>query len=431
VLIKKRRKKMKKCLLKFVLVSIIGICLSGKLSYAGEVDILLQKLVEKGILTAGEAQEVKVETQEQVKKEIAEGKFSSLPQWVQNTKLKGDLRLRYQSERKKRSSSVQGDKERARLRMRLGVESKVNNSTKAHVGIATGSSTDNRSTNQTFDDSFEKKQIWLDYAYVEHMASPWATIMAGRMKNPIWQTGDILWDTDINPEGGAFTLTKAVKPDKFDLFLTSAFFILEDSEDATADATIVAVQPGFNWKINDKTKLKLAGTVYEFNSVQGGEALSDTQTTNTRETSAAGVSQYKYDYDSLAGSAELSFLEPMFIKNYVPYLAVFGDFVNNDNPPNDEQAWLVGLKFGKEKVSDWKDWQFKYQRRNIDTDAWLDSLPDSDVLSGATGVHADEYILSFGLNKNATLDFDLYNSDVNTGTKTPQRLYQVDLNFKF
>lgn len=419
---------MKKFFTVFALIVVAALFIGISSSYAGEIDILLQKLVDKGVLTPGEAQQVKTETREQVKAEIAEGKFSSLPTWVQNTKLKGDLRVRYQSERKKSSSSVQGDKERGRLRMRLGVESKVNESTKAHVGIATGSSTDNRSTNQTFDDSFEKKDLWLDYAYIEHMASPWATVMAGRMKNPIWQTGDMLWDTDINPEGGAFTLTKTVKPEIFDLFLTGAFFVLEDSEDATSDSTMVAMQPGFSWKINEKTKLKLAGTMYEFNSVQGGSALSDSQSTNTREGSA---SHYKYDYDSLALSSELSFLEPVLIKKHVPYLALFGDVVNNDSTPSDEQGWLAGIKFGKEKVSGWGDWQFKYQHRRIDTDAWLDSLPDSDVLSGATGVKSDEYILSLGLKKNTTLDFDVYHSTPTNSAKTPQTVCQVDLNFKF
>jgi len=417
---------MNKFLIGLAILGIIALCLGINDSYAGEIDILLQKLVEKGVLTPGEAQQIGTETKEQVKAEIAEGKFSSLPAWVQNTKLKGDLRVRYQSERKKTSSSVQGDKERARLRMRLGVESKVNNSTKAHVGIATGSSTDNRSTNQTFDDSFEKKSLWLDYAYIEHMASPWATVTAGRMKNPIWQTGDMLWDTDINPEGGAVTLTKSISPEVLDLFVTSGFFILEDSEDATADSTMAAIQPGFSWKIDPKTKLKLAGTIYEFNSVQGNSPLSDSQATNTREGSGG---HYKYDYDSLAASSELSFLEPALINKYVPYLAVFGDYVNNAD--TEDIGWIAGVKFGKEKVSNWGDWQFKYTRRRIETDAWLDSFPDSDVLSGATGVKADEYILSFGLNKNTTLDFDCYNSDVIKGTKTPQRLYQVDLNFKF
>ena len=33
-------------------------------SYAGEIDLLLQKLVDKGVLTGAEAQQVKLETQE-------------------------------------------------------------------------------------------------------------------------------------------------------------------------------------------------------------------------------------------------------------------------------------------------------------------------------------------------------------------------------
>ncbi len=417
---------MKKSFIVLLLMGCVVSFLGVGFSYGAEVDILLQKLVEKGILTAGEAQEVKTETQEQMKNEIAEGKNTSLPLWIQNMKFKGDLRVRYQSERKKKSSSVQGDREKGRIRMRLGAEAKVNTKTKAYVGIATGNSTDNRSTNQTFDDSFEKKDIWLDYAYIDYLASPWATLMAGRMKNPIWQTGDMLWDTDINPEGAAVTLTKNLKPNKLDSFLTAGFFVLEDSDDATSDATMIAVQPGLTWSINDKTKFKLAETMYEFNSVQGASALSDTQNTNTM---AGG--EYKYDYDSWVTSSEISFLEPKLISRYIPYLAFFGDYVNNPDPNNENTGWIMGLKFGKEKVADWGDWQFKYQRRKIARDAWLDSFPDSDVLSGATNVKSDEYILSCGLNKNMTVDFDYYHSDVIKGSKTPQRLYQVDLNFKF
>jgi len=81
----------------------------------------LQKLVDKGVLSAGEAQEIKTETQEQVKKDIASGTSSSLPQWVQNTKLKGDFRVRYQLDHAKPSDSkVTSDRNRGRIRVRLG-----------------------------------------------------------------------------------------------------------------------------------------------------------------------------------------------------------------------------------------------------------------------------------------------------------------------
>ena len=50
--------KMRKSLLLAVLLGFIGMCSGIAPSYAGEVDILLQKLVEKGVLSAGEAQEM-------------------------------------------------------------------------------------------------------------------------------------------------------------------------------------------------------------------------------------------------------------------------------------------------------------------------------------------------------------------------------------
>ena len=95
---------------KFAVMSVLAcfMCMAVgvSISQAGEIDLLLQKLVEKGVLTGAEAQQVKTETQEQVKKEIAQGKFSSLPAWVMNTKLKGDVRLRYQNHHEKNNGNV-------------------------------------------------------------------------------------------------------------------------------------------------------------------------------------------------------------------------------------------------------------------------------------------------------------------------------------
>ena len=96
---------MNKFLTSVVLVGFIVFNLGMSVSYAGEVDILLQKLVEKGVLTAGEAQEIKTETQEQVKLEIAQGKNASLPQWLQTMKFKGDFRFRGQHQYKKSNNN--------------------------------------------------------------------------------------------------------------------------------------------------------------------------------------------------------------------------------------------------------------------------------------------------------------------------------------
>jgi len=163
----------------FMALSLAGV----RPSFAGEIDLLLQKLVDKSVLTAGEAQQIGTETKEQVKREIAQGKYSSLPAWVQNTKLKGDMRLRYQYKHVK--DKVKDDTHVGRLRLRLGLESKVNDKIIVGIGMATNSGGDPRSTNITFGDKnggySTKMEVRLDYAYAKYMALPW--FKSGRRKD--------------------------------------------------------------------------------------------------------------------------------------------------------------------------------------------------------------------------------------------------------
>nr|MBU1328452.1 putative porin [Candidatus Omnitrophota bacterium] len=420
---------MKKFLTVFAVAVTIALCIGINSSYAGEIDILLQKLVEKGVLTAGEAQQIGTETKEQVKAEIAEGKFSSLPAWVQNTKLKGDFRMRYQQD-KKRNTATQNEK--SRFRIRLGIESKVNDQTKVYLGLASGSSSDPRSTNQTLQDSFAKKSLWIDYAYASYTPLAWATVSLGRMKNPIYQTGDMFWDTDINPEGVAVQFNHALN-DKTDFFMNNAFFILDDSASPNgvgADPTMFVIQPGVKFAIDDKTNLKLAGAYYGFNSVKN-QVLDNTSGTNTLSGQATAL--LNYDFDSWTVSSELGIKDPLAFVNigFIPYFSVFGDYVENIDPSTENKGYLAGFKFGKEKVAGWKDWQAKYVYRSIGKDAVLDIFPDSDAYGGFTDVKAHEYVLSYGLAKNVTLDLDYYQSDRLKAAKNKEKLFQADLNFKF
>ena len=50
---------------------------------AGEVDVLVQKLVEKNILTPADAQIILDETKIQVSKDLAQAKSLSVPEWTQ------------------------------------------------------------------------------------------------------------------------------------------------------------------------------------------------------------------------------------------------------------------------------------------------------------------------------------------------------------
>src|SRR3989338_9161129 len=84
---------------------ILGFCSPG-LAATTQVDSLIEKLVEKKILTKSEGIKLKGEIAADEKLIREEGLKVSLPEWVQKMKLKGDFRLRYQYERKKNDTDA-------------------------------------------------------------------------------------------------------------------------------------------------------------------------------------------------------------------------------------------------------------------------------------------------------------------------------------
>lgn len=436
---------MRKIVTAVLLAGFISLVTGGSLSYAGEVDILLQKLVEKGVLTAGEAQEIKTETQEQVKLDIAQGKNESLPKWLQTMKFKGDMRVRYQNDYKKGGNNSGGrnsiEQNRARFRLRVGAEAKVKDKAKVYFGIASGNSTDNRSTNQTFNNFFEKKSLWIDYAYADYQFLPWLKGVAGRMKNPLWEPGDLLWDTDINPEGGSLQVAQKLTP-LADLFMNSAVFIIDENT-AASDPWMFVLQPGVNFKFDEagNTALKLAASYYNFQQLQGS-IPEQSQASNNR--SRGG---YQYGFDAITPAVELAVREPFkqlgldvpSLLNF-PYVSIFGEYVHNLEAPFSKTGYLCGLRLGEEKVDDKGKWQVRYMYAMLGTQAWPDFLPDSDRYTGGrTGIRSHEITLSYGLGKNLSLDLDYYLSrltttnvvSANPDQLNTENLFQADLNWKF
>src|SRR3989338_1716830 len=240
----------KRILIMMLAVWFLGV---GPVCFAAttQVDALIEKLVEKGILDRQESIKLKSEIADDEKLVKEEGLKQSLPSWAREMKLNGDFRLRYQYEKKKGSNTNAGnttERNRARIRFRMGAQTKVNDQTKVLFGLATGG-TDPRSTNQTLENSFELKDVRLDYAYFQYAPFAWASFFGGRMKNPLWEPGDLLWDTDINPEGLAAKLTGKLNPN-LEPYMNTGLFLLDENS-ATADPLMYVFQPGLKWKIND------------------------------------------------------------------------------------------------------------------------------------------------------------------------------------
>ncbi len=151
-----------------LLAAAVILCFACTTAWAGEIDLLVNKLVEKGVLSQGEAQQLITETKEEVRKQNAEGKNESLPKWIQTTKFSGDVRIRYQGETKTGSKH----RDRGRFRLRYGFESKPNDQMKVGFRMASGenktSGPEQTSTNQSFTNTFQNKHVWIDQAYVEY-----------------------------------------------------------------------------------------------------------------------------------------------------------------------------------------------------------------------------------------------------------------------
>ena len=409
---------------------------------AGEIDLLLQKLVEKGVLSAGEAQTIATETKEELKKQNAQGKNESIPQWIQNIKLKGDFRVRYQYDHAKKlvSSKTQtNDESRGRIRMRLGVESKINDKINVGIGLATGYNSDvtnkdgSRSPNQTMTDGFTKKAIGLDYAYLQYTPAPWAAIILGRMKNPLWEPGDLIWDTDISPEGGVVKLNKKIGKST-ELFATTGVFILDEGTTGFgADPTMFMMQDGVTQQFGEKVAFKAAVSYYETMNVKG-KKMDGTVSTNTN---VGG--NLPHEFQNVAPTVELSvkdMLKPINVD--LPYFALFGEYVKNMNHlvKVRNSGFMFGTRFGDEKVEAWRNWQVRLNYAMLGKDAILDILPDSDRYGGKTGIRAYEAMLDFGLGKNTWLGLDYYygyqiKGNFGATQSKPASVMQVDWNVKF
>jgi hypothetical protein len=395
-------------------------------SWAGEIDVLLQKLVDKGILSSTEASDIKKETQTQVKKELESAQSYAVPKWVQSIKVKGDVRTRYQYEKKEMSSSP---RHRGRVRARLAATANIADDIEAGIGLASGGA-DPRSTNQSFQDTFQTPDIRLDYAYGQ-----WKTpvkglkVIAGKFgfKDYLWVPTDLLWDGDINPEGGSFNYKTALL-DNVDLWINGGVWVMDELSGAR-DPFMKYIQSGLGFKEGGLDS-KFAVTFYEPRNVRFG-TLDNSASSNTMVGGKLQSSYRSVAFGSEVGYKELFGGLPFKLDERI---AIFGEYVMNldDEIIKDNlSGHAFGFRFGHGKVDKPGSWQFRYIKAKLGKDAFLDTFPDSDRFGGETGIESHEGIFEYALKKNVTLGLDFYKSWRIGSPDNKDRLVQADVTFKF
>ncbi|MDD5617706.1 MAG: putative porin [Candidatus Omnitrophica bacterium] len=408
---------------------VLAIMFMSSLAFAGEIDILVQKLVDKGILTPGEAQQVVAETKEEVKKKTIKGENESLPQWLQTMKLKGDFRLRFEQQMTPGEGTATQDRHRGRYRLRLGLESKVNDQLKIGLRLAS-SEGEQTSTNQTFKGGFNGKDIVIDQVYAEYAVPLKKTdlkLIGGKIPNPFYAT-DLMWDGDVNPEGVAFKIEKPIT-ENMKFFSNGAVFFLYESSSSYDEPTIFGIQGGLSGKFIGR-EYKTGLTYYDFHNFNGtGLTVATIFPGKQVNTNTLSSSQYVYDYNIVDFNAEYNLLTIDLFGKVLP-LKLYGNYLKNiASAVKYDTGWMIGFQLGKAKEKG--DWDFSYNYRVLQADAMIAELVDSDFHTGGTNARGHKFGLNYMLMKNTSLGLTFFNTWQNAGAKNYKNILQVDLNFKF
>ena len=349
------------------------------------------------------AQQAQQETNEQIaataKKTNDLSVFDQKLAWAAKTQLKGDVRFRQETVKIDGTPNNGGkDKDRQRIRARLGAYTEINSQVDTGIRIATGNSEDARSTNQDLDSYFNKKSLWLDLGYIDYHPDQIKNlhVIGGKMLQPWVSMGDVIWDSDVNPEGLAVTY-KYPLGTSAELFGSLGNYTLKDNVNGEGvqfrnDLRMTAGQLGSRFSLTDNLKVTLGGSVYAFQNDQDSRCptAGSTQCLTPAETIANTAAGNASEYRLYEGFSQVD------IGGLAVPLSFYGQYVKNNEATQKDQdtAWLLGAKskvFG---------FNLDYNYRDVHRYAVVGAFTDSDFAGGFTGARGHKFKVGYDIDKN-------------------------------
>jgi hypothetical protein len=444
------------------------------------------------------AEEVKPAVVADVVKEAKEEKWGvpgALPEWLSRVHVFGDVTFREQSDIFPRDNSqnqifdynaintaggilkatypfldTTDDRNRFRLRARLGAEGDISPYLTAFIRLASGSLTSVAgSESQTLGQYGNRYTVGIDQAYIRWNTNTldklsFSTANFGRIPNPWFSPTELVFARDLTFEGVSDTLRLGWGPGGFDrshVYMTlGAFPMLEVPLANQENKWMVGGQIGTNLRFNDGSDhLRFGAAYYDFLHVTGQRNLPDSTLLNY--TAPAFVQSGNSMFDivnstdptntsnlfALAAHFRLVDLAGNFEHNFSPSysLAVTGEGVRNigynladvealteEQMPSKENTGYVGeVSFGTPVVDRFAAWRVAVGYRYVKRDAVLDAWTDADFHEG--GTNADGYYIwtSFGLARDTWLRVRYMSSNEIDGPRYGLDILQVDLNARF
>lgn len=363
---------------------------------------------------------------------------ADLPAWLERISLKGDFRYRHEMI----DPEGRDHRNRHRIRARIHLLGQVNDVVDVGVQIATGNFYDDGlaqdrvmgdavSSNQTLDEGWSSKPIWLDMAFFDYHPfssseeAGWnLNVKGGKFATPfqVMQKSELLWDPDLRPEGIALMATRDCGA--ITLFGNAGGFYIEE-EGGGADTGMFGAQVGVTVPLSDNgCQLTVGSGYYNYGNVKGKDFVFDDAAGFGNTADMGG--NYAEDFDEI----EL-FAECAFEAGDLP-IAVFGNAVTNTATDHGNHGALAGFKVGKTKKPG--SWDVRYQYKRLEPDSVLAAFTDSDFGGGGTNVKGHEFNLGYMLADNWKVSVSYFINRTGfygPGTSNDFRRFQFDLKFKF
>lgn len=394
----------------------------------------------------------------------------AVPAWVRGLRWEGDLRSRLQADnfdaanapaisitdtnrtRALTLANTTVDRQRLRVRARLGMTASADDNWGGNVRLTTGSSTDPLSSNQTLGNYGNRFTTSLDRAFIRYRQGSSFNVVAGRFGNP-WFGTDLVWANDLGFDGVAAQWTPAVG-NWGRAFVTAAAMPVQEVELGSADKWLYGIQGGMEWPGRGLVSGRVGLAYYHYAKLLGkanaaGSSLNDfsapafAQKGNTyfniSSDPARPLLALASDYRlvNLTGSID------MLLIGY-KHLVLTADVVRNVGFKQaavstrvgaavapETAGYLLRASLGDSDVDALHKWQVFFSYKRVERDAVLDAFTDSDLRGGGTDVKGYSLGASYGLGKNTAATLRWLSGDAISGAPLSQDTLHLDLLLRF
>lgn len=348
---------------------------------AQSTDALLDKLVQKGILSVREANDLRGETDKNFATSLSSR--MGMPDWVTALKLNGDARFRY--ERFDSANSAFVKRTRFRYRIRFGVTAQLWDDFEVGFRLTSGEPSGNfggspLSANSTFQDNGSRKFVYLDEAFARW--TPWsgpnffAKFTVGKMESP-FVLSDLVLDPDYTPEGIAAQLAYEIGGGHT-LRVNGGAFVVDELSDNTKDPYLLGGQARWDakWTRKFQTSVGITGLLLQNSESITNSLLPNINRGNTHDVFGALV----YQYHALVLDASATYLldgAPFYAGPFP--IRIAGDYLENLEASGDSTGnygYSVSVALGK--VGKKKTWELSYTYKYLSADAWWEEMEDDD-----------------------------------------------------